>query len=84
FIRGEFTPGMSTEQIGNVFGNMLADPVELVFWMLLEVALCFIILSAGIQSGLEKVTKIMMGALLILIFVLGLHSLVLPGGIEVL
>ena len=82
FIRGEFTPGMSTEQIGNVFGNMLADPVELVFWMLLEVALCFIILSAGIQSGLEKVTKIMMGALLILIIVLGLHSLVLPGGME--
>ena len=82
FIRGEVTPGMSTEQIGNVFGNMLADPVELVFWMLLEVALCFIILSAGIQSGLEKVTKIMMGALLILIIVLGLHSLVLPGGME--
>ena len=82
FVRGDFQPGMTTEQTGAVFGSVLADPVEMVFWMLLEVIVCFIILRAGVQGGLEKITKIMMAALLVLITALGINSIFLPGGME--
>ena len=27
FLKGEFASGMSVEAVGNVFGNVLADPV---------------------------------------------------------
>ncbi|MCR5175563.1 MAG: sodium-dependent transporter, partial [Anaerovibrio sp.] len=82
FISGNFTSGVSTEQVTGIFGSMLANPMEMIFWMLLEVAICFFILNAGLQGGLEKVTKIMMGALLVLIIALGLNSIFLPGGME--
>ena len=44
--------------------------------------LAFFICSFGLQKGLERVTKIMMGALLVLILVLALHSLTLDKAAE--
>ncbi len=53
-------------------------PVNVVFLAITVVA-AFIILSFNLQSGLERVTKIMMCALLALLLVLAVHSLTLPG-----
>ncbi len=82
FLTGEFVSGMSVEAVGNVFGNMLADPVYMGFWTVLTVVFGFFICSFGLQKGLERVTKIMMGALLVLILVLALHSLTLDKAAE--
>ena len=52
------------------------------FWMAVTVVVGFFICSRGLQNGLEKITKWMMAALLVLILVLAGHSLILPGAKE--
>ena len=42
----------------------------------------FVLLSFNLQGGLERVTKYMMSALLVLMLVLAVHSLPLPGAAE--
>ena len=82
FVKGEFTPRMDTEQTGAVFSNLLADPKQMAFWMILTVVVGFFVCSRGLQNGLEKISKVMMSALLILIIVLAVHSLTLSGAGE--
>ena len=82
FLTGEFTKGMDTEATGAVFGNLLSDPVQMGFWMVITVVLGFLVCSRGLQNGLEKISKVMMSALLILIVVLAVHSFTLSGAGE--
>ena len=74
--------GASTAETEAVFGEMLASPGVMTFWMVLVVVIGFFICSTGVQNGVEKVTKVMMLALLALIAVLAVHSVLLEGGGE--
>ena len=82
FLTGRFTAGMDSEQINGVFGQMLSSPGELTIYMVIVVVAGFLICSIGVQKGLERITKVMMVALLALIVVLAIHSLTLPGAAE--
>ena len=82
FLTGRFTAGMDSEQINGVFGQMLSSPGELTIYMVVVVVAGFLICSIGVQKGLERITKVMMVALLGLIVVLAIHSLTLPGAAE--
>ena len=82
FLTGRFTAGMDSEQINGVFGQMLSSPGELTIYMVIVVVAGFLICSIGVQKGLERITKVMMVALLGLIVVLAIHSLTLPGAAE--
>lgn len=82
FLKGDFTKGMSTEDTKAAFGNLLSDPKQMTFWMVLTVVLGFFVCSRGLQNGLEKISKFMMSALLILIVVLAIHSITLSGASE--
>ena len=82
FLKGDFTKGMSTEDTKAAFGHLLSDPKQMTFWMVLTVVLGFFVCSRGLQNGLEKISKFMMSALLILIVVLAIHSITLPGAAE--
>ena len=82
FLTGVFTAGMDTDSISGVFGSMLADPGEMAVWTELVVLVGFLVCSFGLQKGLERISKIMMLALLALILVLAVHSLTLPGAAE--
>ena len=82
FVKGEFTRGMDVEATGAVFGNLLGDPVQMAFWMILTVILGFLVCSKGLQNGLEKISKVMMSALLVLIVILAAHSFTLSGAGE--
>ncbi len=64
------------------FGTMLSSPSINVGYMLIAVVSAFVILSFGLQKGLERVTKVMMIALLFLLVVLSVHSLTLSGAKE--
>ena len=50
--------------------------------MILTVIVGFIVCSRGLQNGLERISKIMMTALLVLIVVLAVHSITLSGAGE--
>jgi len=82
FLTGTFQPGMASEEVSSVFGNMLANPLKMGFWMVLTVVVGFFVCSRGLQNGLEKVSKVMMCALLILIVILAIHSFTLSGAAE--
>ena len=82
FLSGTFTAGMDADSVGSVFNELLASPKEMTGWMLLIVIMGFLLCSFGLQKGLERITKFMMVALLILIVVLAVHSLMLPGARE--
>lgn len=48
--------------------------------MVIVVLLCFGVCAMGLQKGVERITKVMMVCLLVLMVVLAVHSMVLPGG----
>ena len=81
FITGKFE-GVASGTTGDIFGAMLSSPVEMAVFMGITVFLGFTVLTLGVQNGLEKITKIMMTGLLVLIVILAIHSFTLPGGSE--
>ncbi|MBO4373865.1 MAG: sodium-dependent transporter [Lachnospiraceae bacterium] len=64
------------------FVPMITNPAINVIFLFITVASAFLILSFKLQSGLEKVTKVMMTALFLLLIILAIHSLILPGATE--
>ena len=82
FVTGEFKAGMDADATGSVFSDLLADPKQMGFWMILTVIVGFIVCSRGLQNGLERISKIMMTALLVVIVVLAVHSITLSGAGE--
>ena len=81
FLTGKFD-SVASGSAADVFGGMLGNPVEMAVFMGITVFLGFGVLKLGVQNGLERVTKIMMAGLIILIVVLAVHSIILPGGGE--
>ena len=79
--KGEFS-GVTTEAVQQGYDKMLASPGIMTGWMIAVVILGFLICSLGVQRGLEKITKVMMTCLLVLIVVLAVRSLTLPGAEE--
>ena len=82
FLSGTFSTGMDKAAVDGVFTAMLGNPGEMIFWMALTVIAGFAVVSFGLQKGLERISKVMMGALLALIVVLAIHGLTLEGGME--
>ena len=64
------------------FTQMITNPTVNVVFLLVTVVVAFAILSFNLQGGLERITKYMMLALLVLMLVLAVHSLPLPGAAE--
>ncbi len=77
--------GVDSTASAQVFSDMLANPNELIAWMLVVCAIGFLVCSMGLQKGVERITKVMMTCLLLVMVVLVARSLTLPGaqaGIE--
>ena len=78
---GKFV-GADTEQVGAVFGEMLSQPGVMAGWMVVVVVVGFAINSFGLQGGLERVTKVMMIALLAIMVLLAINSVLTEGAGE--
>lgn len=74
--------GLGTQQVGQVFADFIANPVEMAIWMIVTTVVCFGICSIGLQKGVENVTKVMMVLLLAITVVLAIKSLTLPNAGE--
>lgn len=82
FATGTFERGMTSEQVSGVFSQLQSNPIEMVIWMAIITILGFLVCSRGIQKGIEKVSKVMMIALLVLILALAVNSILLSGAGE--
>lgn len=78
---GEFN-GASTERVASVFGQLLADPVQMTIYMLIIVAIGVITTRAGLKNGVERVSKVMMVALFVVLVALCVRAVTLPGAEE--
>ena len=74
--------GMDSEAIGGLFNSVLGSPASQVGFMTIVIVLGFFICAQGLQNGLEKVSSIMMTALMIIMVILAINSILLPGGGE--
>ena len=81
FLTGTFH-GKHNDQVASVFENMMANPKELTIFMAIVVIVGFLVISFGVQNGLERVNKFMMLGLLALILVLAVNSLTLKNAGE--
>ena len=79
--KGDFVR-LSADGVATEFGNMLADPVTLLVYTTITIVIGFLINSFGVQKGLEKITKWMMIALLVIMVILAINSMFLEGGAE--
>lgn len=77
-LSGEFV-GASSKQITGGFNEMLSNPGEMAFFTILVCVIGFLICFFGVQNGVERITKWMMTALLILMVILAVHSVFLKG-----
>lgn len=78
---GKFV-GADADRISELFDEMLGNPGTLMIYMTIVVAVGFAVCAIGLQKGLERITKVMMLALLAIMFVLAINSIFMKGGSE--
>ena len=81
FATGTFS-GISADAVPQVFSAMQADPWEMTLWTVIMLGATIAVVVIGLQKGLERINKIMMICLLVLIVVLAVNSIFLPGAAE--
>ena len=78
---GDFQ-NVSPDQVGRMFGETLASPAIQVGGMVVTTLLGFGIVSLGLQKGVERITKWMMTALVVILITLAVRAVTLPGAEE--
>lgn len=79
--KGSFS-GLNAEAVAGRFTEMLSDPVTMTIYMAIVVIAGFAVNSFGVQKGVERITKVMMIALLVIMVVLAINSVFTKGGAE--
>ncbi len=74
--------GMDTKQVEAAFSSICANPLTMVVFACLVVVLGFFICSFSLQKGVEKVSKFMMLALLVIMVILAINSFTMDGAKE--
>lgn len=77
-LKGDLS-GLNPEQTGAFFGAMLSKPDLMITWMLITVVIGFVVCAGGLRNGVERVAKIMMSFLFVIMLVLVIRSVTLPG-----
>lgn len=67
---------------GAFFTSFLYGPTESYAWMLVFMALVFIIVALGVKKGIEKANLIMMPALLVMAVAIAVYVALQPGAME--
>ena len=74
--------GLDPEGIAANFTDMLSDAPMMILYMGIVVAAAVLVCSIGLKNGLERVTKVMMLALLGIMAILAVNSFFMEGGRE--
>lgn len=78
---GKFV-GLDSTAVSGQFDEMLGQPGIMTMWMAIVVVACIAVCIIGLQKGLEKVTKVMMIALLVIMLALAVNSIFMDGAKE--
>ena len=72
--------GLDASGISQKFNQMLSDAPMMILYMGIVIAAAVLVCSIGLKHGLERVTKVMMLALLGIMVILAINSFFMPGG----
>ena len=79
--------GVPAQEYEGIFDNFVSNPWMPTIWFVLFIGICHYVITKGVQSGIERFSKILMPTLFIIVIVLTICSLMLPGaskGVEFL
>lgn len=79
--KGDFV-GLDSTAVGAEFDNMLSNPLIMIVAMVIVVAMGIFVCMGGVKRSLEKVTKILMIALLAIMVILAINSFFMDGAKE--
>lgn len=80
-LTGSFN-GMESADISAFFSNLQSRPVLITVFTYIGIIIGFLICLGGLEKSIEKITKIMMGLLIVLMLVLSINSILIPGSSE--
>lgn len=76
-VKGEFQ-GLTSTEVENIFSGLLNNPSVMILCTTITILISFFVCGIGLQKGVERVTKVMMSFLLVLLIVLAIRSITLP------
>ncbi len=79
FLRGSLDHLTTEAQLGGHFTALLADPVKMSIYMLVSVLIGSAVCAVGLRAGTERISKILMTGLFVLLAGLSIYALFLPG-----
>jgi len=74
--------GLTPMEVAETFEHFTTHSIWPVFFQLLFLGLTALVISFGVQKGIEKISKILMPVLFILLLLMVVRSLTLPGASE--
>lgn len=82
YASGSILEFKTAEELGNVFGSVVSNTPLMIAATFAVILICFGICSLGLQNGVERITKWMMVALLVLMIGLAIYSCTLSNAAE--
>ncbi len=82
YLTGSIFTADTPAELGTLFGETVGNIWSPLIAMIVTIVLCFLVCSLGLQKGVERVTKVMMIALFVLIIGLAVYSCTLDGAAE--
>ena len=71
--------GMDSAAIGNFFNTFSADPVQTAIFGIINFVLMILVIQGGLQNGVEKINKILLPSLAVIMVVVTIAGLMQPG-----
>lgn len=81
-VTGVYGGVMTAEQSGALFTELIGNPGKAIFLTGAFMLLTVLVVRGGVSKGIERVTKVLMPLLLIILIILAIRSVTLPGGME--
>ena len=67
---------------GSFFTGFITSNTESFLWMLLFMAIVFIVVSLGVKGGIEKANLVMMPALIVMAVCIAVYTMTMPGALD--
>lgn len=78
-LKGTFTSKVNSHEIWDGF---IASPLETVFYHFLAISVCGLIVYMGVTKGIERMSKIFLPLLFLLMIFTAIRAITLPGAME--
>ncbi len=81
-VSGELAAKSTAAEYQELFANFVQSPWKLIGYTWLFIALTHIIVHMGVNQGIERISKILMPILFVILIVLGIKSITMEGSSE--